>query len=247
MAIADDVGRLAVLTNQVTRLQGVLVAISEIMLGIDDETARILGDGPRASAINHAIGAAEARLRDLHAVLDLVCDHITRTAEHHLNDRPTSPRPVTATTSTLLYDEKPLTEIELLRSALPPDLVDDQSRPLPRPRGKPAPKTHGRWVDQNGKVREEISGWDEKYDTAVEWFEQQQPPRVPSTAAHVEVKIAVHMRLNRIPAVTLAINNLPCTGDWGCDALVPQVLPCGYTMTIHGSNGFRRVYYGKAT
>ncbi|GAA2971413.1 SCP1.201-like deaminase [Actinokineospora diospyrosa] len=67
------------------------------------------------------------------------------------------------------------------------------------------------------------------------------------SAADVEVKVAVHMRDNAISEVTLAINNIPCVGEWGCDALVPRILPRGYTLTIHGSGGFHAVYRGEAS
>lgn len=66
-------------------------------------------------------------------------------------------------------------------------------------------------------------------------------------AADVEVKVAVHMRDNEIREVTLAINNIPCVGEWGCDTLVPRILPRGYTLTVHGSGGFRAVYHGEAS
>jgi hypothetical protein len=141
---------------------------------------------------------------------------------------------------------KPVTvskeRVDQLRRELPPDITPLADR-LP---GTPQPKTHGRWIDPSGQVREEISGWDHKYRAAVEWFKSQPNRRRPATASDVEVKLAVHMRLENIRHVTLVINHVPCEGELGCDTLVPQILPAGYTLAVHGARGFRKVYHGRA-
>ncbi|WP_018684100.1 DddA-like double-stranded DNA deaminase toxin [Actinokineospora enzanensis] len=93
---------------------------------------------------------------------------------------------------------------------------------------------------------ESTSGWDDQYYAAIEWFGGQPGKRIPRTAAHVEVKLAVHARLNKITNLTLAINNVPCTGRFGCDTLIPHILPSGYTMIVHGANGFLGTYHGRA-
>ncbi|WP_091457050.1 hypothetical protein [Actinokineospora iranica] len=59
MTIADDARRLATLAGAVDRVQDRLVAISDTMDTVDTDTARILGTGHRAAAVNHAIEEAE--------------------------------------------------------------------------------------------------------------------------------------------------------------------------------------------
>jgi hypothetical protein len=54
------------------------------------------------------------------------------------------------------------------------------------------------------------------------------------------MKLAVHMRKNGIRSATLVVNHVPCEGPLGCDALVPVILPTGYTLTVYGTNGFVR-------
>ncbi len=68
------------------------------------------------------------------------------------------------------------------------------------------------------------------------------------------------MRKNGIRSAVVIINNQPCDGPMGCDALVPVVSPPGYTLTVYGQivfgentkelvrrNGFpRRVLLGGA-
>ncbi len=109
-------------------------------------------------------------------------------------------------------------------------------------------KTHGRWFGEDGEVHSELSGKDEKYRQAVQVFEKDmRSRRIPSTVVDVEIKLAAHMRANRIRSATLVINNQPCRGPMGCDALVPVVLPPGYTLTVIGPDGFRREYKGGVT
>jgi Double-stranded DNA deaminase toxin A len=71
--------------------------------------------------------------------------------------------------------------------------------------------------------------------------------RIPARASDVEMKLAAHMRVNRIRSVTLVVNHIPGEGPLGCDALVPVILPKGYTLTVYGANGFVREYKGGAT
>lgn len=127
--------------------------------------------------------------------------------------------------------------VEELRRELPPPVVSSKGQ-----------KTHGRWIDAEGNVHREVSGKDEKSEEALRFFEEEiRSRRVPVTVVDVEIKLAVHMRKNGIRSTVLVINNLPCRGPMGCDALIPVVLPSGYTMTVHGPNGFRRVYRGDGT
>ncbi len=66
-------------------------------------------------------------------------------------------------------------------------------------------------------------------------------------ASDVEMKLAAYMRNHGVRSATLLINNTPCPGPLGCDELVPVLLPEGYTLTVHGANGFAKTYRGGAT
>ncbi|WP_147460188.1 DddA-like double-stranded DNA deaminase toxin [Actinokineospora cianjurensis] len=185
--------------------------------------------------INEALGHAEQRLQVLDALLDQAMAAAQVSLDHHRSPPASAARSGSSS-------EFPATVGHGLRVGLPPDLP----RVANGVRRRPAAKTHGRWLGSDGVVREEVSGWDSKYYEAVEWFYGQPEKKVPLTAADVEVKLAVHMRNNKIMRVELAINNIPCVGEWGCDTLVPRILPRGYTMTIHGSGGFHAIYHGEA-
>lgn len=125
---------------------------------------------------------------------------------------------------------------ELVRD-LPPPVVPNSGQ-----------KTRSRWFGEDGEIHSELSGKDDKHRQAVRVFEEDmRSRRIPSTVVDVEIKLAAHMRANGIRSATLAINNQPCRGPMGCDALVPVVLPPGYTLTVIGPNGFRREYKGGAT
>jgi len=127
--------------------------------------------------------------------------------------------------------------IEELRRDLPPSVVSGIGQ-----------KTHGRWIDPSGRVHEEVSGKDEKPEEALRLFEEEiKSRRIPVTVVYVEIKLAAHMRKNGIRSATLVLNNFPCRGPMGCDALVPVVLPPGYTMTVYGPDGFRQEYQGGGT
>lgn len=138
--------------------------------------------------------------------------------------------------------EPPRPLVERLRRELPPDIIP----PHVRPRGTPPAKTHARWVGPDGVVHVDTSGRDAKYQQALLWFEAQPGGRIPRRASDVEMKLAVHMRLEGIRSVTVVINHVPCPGEWGCDALVPKILPPGSSMTIHGAGGFLKTYRGEA-
>ncbi|WP_436500002.1 DddA-like double-stranded DNA deaminase toxin [Actinokineospora sp. HUAS TT18] len=131
----------------------------------------------------------------------------------------------------------PIVEIDRLRGELPPPVVPSSGQ-----------KTHGRWVDADGTVHAEVSGADAKGKQALRFFaEELKARRIPTTVTDVEIKLAVHMRKNGIRSATLVVNNLPCKGPMGCDALVPVVLPPGYVLTVYGTDGFRREYRGGGT
>lgn len=125
--------------------------------------------------------------------------------------------------------------VEALRRELPP--------PVARGRGQ---KTHGRWFAPGGKTAELASGWDELTTRVNVVLTGLGCPRVPPmSSAHVEVKLAMHMRDNGIREATVVINHRPCRGEMSCDTLVPVLLPEGYCLTVYGP-GVRKRYTGGA-
>ncbi|PPK66241.1 SCP1.201-like deaminase [Actinokineospora auranticolor] len=234
-SIAEAARRLARLATTVTDLQSRLRDWYQALDSVDRAVAGLLGQSDRADRINQVTGHAEQCLRDLDTTLDKAAQQLRATADHHLGTTghppPSGPDPHLSHSA----------QRQRLRTGLPPDLP----RTRDRTRRQRSAKTHGRWIGLDGEIHTETSGWDDKYYAAVTWF-QQADKKVPNTTADVEVKLAVHMRTNRIRHIVLAINNVPCVGDLGCDTLIPRILPAGYTMTVHGANGFHKVYHGKA-
>jgi len=49
----------------------------------------------------------------------------------------------------------------------------------------------------------------------------------------VEAHAAAVMRNRGLTEATLYINNTPCDGPYGCDALLPHMLPPGATLSVH--------------
>lgn len=91
-----------------------------------------------------------------------------------------------------------------------------------------------------------VSGEDEMYSESVTAFADLGLRRMPVRASDVEMKLAAYMRNHGIRSATLVINNTPCPGPFGCDALVPVLLPEGCTLTVHGANNFTKTYRGGA-
>ncbi|RDI22296.1 nucleic acid/nucleotide deaminase of polymorphic system toxin [Lentzea flaviverrucosa] len=64
------------------------------------------------------------------------------------------------------------------------------------------------------------------------------------------MKLAAHMAERGIKHATVIINYQPCKGRFGCDTLVPILLPEGATLTVHGvapdGTWFRKRYSGGA-
>ncbi|SDM55626.1 SCP1.201-like deaminase [Lentzea albidocapillata subsp. violacea] len=117
--------------------------------------------------------------------------------------------------------------------------VDRLRRALPPPvQPRSGQKTHGRWftgLDEPGtSARELASGHDELGLAAKQHLRDMGMPGTPVTAVDVEIKIAVHMARNGIRHATVVLNNTPCKGRFGCDTLVPAVLPEGSSLTVHG-------------
>lgn len=119
------------------------------------------------------------------------------------------------------------------------DNVERLRRNLPPPvQPRSGQKTHGCWFADadapDAPARELTSGHDEWWEATGQHLLDLGAPGTPVTAAHVEIKLAVHMARNGIQHTTVVLNNTPCKGRFGCDTLVPVVLPEGSSLTVHG-------------
>jgi len=117
---------------------------------------------------------------------------------------------------------------------------------LPSPVQERGQKTHGRWFAPESPDQEIVSGEGADADMAAEFLKSLNMPRrgVPFIASHVETKLAVHMRNHDIQHATVLINNVPCLGMFGCEALIGMILPAGSTLRIYGSNGYEQTIAG---
>ncbi|WP_103349684.1 DddA-like double-stranded DNA deaminase toxin [Amycolatopsis sp. CA-128772] len=138
-------------------------------------------------------------------------------------------------------------------SATPPaaktdDPVEVLRRQLPPPVTRRGQKTHGVWTAPGKGAAALASGKGSYADRVNEVLQEAGCPRLPVTASRdVELQIAAEMRDTGITDATVAINNQPCTGPTSCDGLLSVVLPPGSTLTVYGTDGFKKVYKGGAT
>lgn len=127
-------------------------------------------------------------------------------------------------------------ELATLRRGLPPPV------PTPNPERK---KTHGRWLDANGKTHSVVSGRDE--DASEVWrllrAAGMRSTTEPMISNHVEMKIVARMVRTGMRHTEVAINNLPCRGRFSCDTWLPAILPEGFSLTVHGPN-YRKTFTG---
>lgn len=134
----------------------------------------------------------------------------------------------------------PAGRLDGLRRELPPPIKDTDS-------GR---KTHGRWIGPDGTALPIVSGKDDDSKAADEQLRRLGIPGRSMKTADVEMKLAAHMARNGIRHATVLINNVPCWGRFGCDTLVPVLLPEGATLTVHGvtpqGTRFRKRYTGGA-
>lgn len=203
--------------------QGLLQSAAEGSLQEDVETAnaRFAEAVEGIAELHRHLGAGvDGTQKILHS---LQLDGSTPTSVEAARSAPLSPPPT---------PERPpqrgaREHVDRLRQDLPPPVEPRSGQ-----------KTHGRWFTDtdalDAPARELISGHDEWWETAEHHLLEMGIPGTPVTAADVEIKIAVHMARNGIRHATVVLNNTPCKGRFGCDTLVPVVLPEGSSLTIHG-------------
>lgn len=125
--------------------------------------------------------------------------------------------------------------IDALRALLPPPVQPGTGQ-----------RTHGRWfANGSDHVSEIVSGHEPESTEA--WTLLQDTdfpePGAPITVTHVETKVAVRMRRENIRHATVVLNHRPCRDRYGCDTVVPVLLPEGSTLTVHAPN-YRKTYTG---
>ncbi|HEX5406851.1 MAG TPA: DddA-like double-stranded DNA deaminase toxin [Pseudonocardiaceae bacterium] len=135
-----------------------------------------------------------------------------------------------------------------------PDQVAIVRRQLPEPitaaeRGA-GRKTHGRWIDSDGRVHKIVSGEDTLSTATRARLRSFGFPRL-SVESHAEMKLAEYLRQRfeasgRSQHVTVVVNNDVCSGDLSCEELLPLMLPAGCTLTVYAPND-RRTFIGGAT
>ena len=118
------------------------------------------------------------------------------------------------------------------RSAAPavPQRVRQLAAMLPV-RGEYDP-TDGLAYDATGRWRQEefASGRDDSAGVGLVY-----PLRASwSVTDHAEGHVAARMRAEHVRDVTLVLNQPPCDDEpWGCDRILPAILPPGYTVTVY--------------
>ncbi|WIV60701.1 DddA-like double-stranded DNA deaminase toxin [Amycolatopsis nalaikhensis] len=128
------------------------------------------------------------------------------------------------------------------------DPVEELRRQLPPPVTRREQKTHGVWTAPGRAAAALASSRGGYADRVNEVLKEAGCPRLPVTASRdVELQIAAEMRDAGITDATVVINNQPCTGPTSCDGLLGVVLPPGSTLTVYGTDGFKKVYKGGAT
>lgn len=236
--VARDVGRilsglpLAALEQAHHTLSEAHEVLAEAVQGANDpeiaQTASLLPDAVKAlGAVYQQISRAKQALED----------YLTKVGPVDA-PAPTAGRPAAqkAARSPAQPARRDPIRIEQLRATLPPPV------PRPNPEGR---KTHGRWVDTDGRVQELTSGHDEHSEEAWHLLKQAGllPARRPAVVDHVEMKLATRMVQRGTRHTELVVNNRPCGGFLGCDALLPVILPEGYSLTVHGPN-YRKTFTG---
>ncbi|MFE0020435.1 DddA-like double-stranded DNA deaminase toxin [Amycolatopsis sp. NPDC059021] len=126
-------------------------------------------------------------------------------------------------------------QVKKIRAELPPPV------PKPNPENR---KTHGRWVDSEGNIRESVSGEDQKADEAAKLFRQAGVPMKLAITSHVEVKVATEMIQTGQRHSEIVVNNPPCVGIYGCDSMLPVLLPEGFSVTVYGPDGYQQTFAG---
>jgi hypothetical protein len=89
----------------------------------------------------------------------------------------------------------------------------------------------------DGNVRSVTSGASPLSERARAILDEMGLPGTPTRVSDVEIKTATLMRDKKIRHATVVVNHVVCVGDFGCDTLVPVILPAGATLTVRALDG----------
>ncbi|WP_433259875.1 DddA-like double-stranded DNA deaminase toxin [Actinosynnema sp. CS-041913] len=118
---------------------------------------------------------------------------------------------------------------------IPPDRIEQLRRELPPPVvAGSGQKTRGYWIGADGTVQPVVSGRDDDADEADTRLRDMGMPRKSAKTGDAEIKLATRMVREGVRHATVLINNEPCVGPFGCDTLVPILLPEGSSLTVYG-------------
>ncbi|MFJ8815263.1 DddA-like double-stranded DNA deaminase toxin [Amycolatopsis thermoflava] len=148
--------------------------------------------------------------------------------------RPADPARRAARSSTPDGQRLTREQADAIRAELPPPVVSMSGQ-----------KTHGRWIDENGQAHEIVSGRDEDAEEAARMLREKGIPQRGdvTTTADVEQKLAARMVREGRRHLDVVLNNQPCRGLFGCDTLLPVILPEGYSLTVHAPN-YQKTFTG---
>lgn len=177
------------------------------------------------------ISEPEGQVSTLATAADVIRSYLHR---HEIGHETSTAAPDAATASTPPRHGSS-EQVETLRDQLPPPVQPGTGR-----------RTHGRWIASgDDEVSAIVSGRDAASEQAWELLRATDfpEPGAPVTVTHVETKVAVTMRQKGIRHATVVLNNRPCRDRYGCDTVVPVLLPEGSTLTVHAPN-YRKTYTG---
>jgi hypothetical protein len=208
------------------------VAIGSSSEELQSAAAGLANPLPAVTSVAELVGRAKGLLEEYVNGLGVSTEPVAATGtprpEAKSAERPAAPPPKP--------DGQRLTRDQAvkLQEDLPPPVVSMSGQ-----------KTHGRWIDEHGEAHEIVSGQDEDAAEAARLLREKGIPQRGdvTTTADVEQKIAARMVREGRKHVDVVLNNRPCRGVYGCDALLPVILPPGYTLTVHAPN-YQKTFTG---
>jgi hypothetical protein len=200
-----------------------------------------------ATQWEHATSASHDPARDeVHALLENAKDKL-RAVRIQLNQVPSYVESFIAGLGGAVEDDSPPVASEPATRPSMDDLVERARADLPPPvstmKDGSRRTTHGRLLDADGTfVDRLISGRDNQTGAVDRLLAEAGSRRPLGIAVHVELKALLWMRERGRRSAILVQNNIPCTGPFGCDELLPEILRPGETLTVHGPDGYRKTF-----